>query len=297
MWASVLREQVPGAPRPPLHRPGLGSLGLWSLSIPTLHRVCHPPSRGLPGLCSGRAGGTEGVGSGHLQHRVSFHLCKDSLTPEHINILNDSERSWDSRQPQAPLPPPLALPPHTHSSFLLFFLPPCLLSTFLLSHSCLFLLLSPFLFLRPDIFPLFFFPFSFLSVFSPLSSPPLLFLSQDPTALVHSPTFTLRPEGAGPSVCLSIPSWAPMPSQEGASAGGSAHTVGPRGRRPSLPPPPRGAGRSFELLPFAQRHGSVGLPLPTPCWERKKPSWGVGRRGRGERFGEDFLFCIFYGHI
>lgn len=41
---------------------------------------------------------------GH-KHRVSFHLCKDSLTPEHINILNDSERSWDSRRP-SPSPPP-----------------------------------------------------------------------------------------------------------------------------------------------------------------------------------------------
>lgn len=138
-----------------------------------------PAPGGLPGLCSWGwgAGGTEGVGSGHHQHRISFHLCKDSLTPEHINILNDSERSWDCRRPRPlrpPSPPPSPL--LTHSSFLL---PPL----FLVGSLCVSFPLMPvsvawFLFLCLGISPLSFFPFS-------VSSPP--FLSPSSLPLPRTP--------------------------------------------------------------------------------------------------------------
>lgn len=103
---------------------------------------------------------------GHQQHQVSFHLYKDSLTPEHINTLNDRERSWDSR----PAPPLLLPSPPLPSGpiFFLFFafsllsVPLCLLSVLpLLSLLPLYLVLvssfpslpSPLLRLLPFAFP------------------------------------------------------------------------------------------------------------------------------------------------
>lgn len=79
---------------------------------------------------------------GHQQHQVSFHLYKDSLTPEHINTLNDRERSWDSRPA-----PPLRLPSLPLPSGPIFF---HLLSSICppLSPICT---LSPFSFLFPPL--------------------------------------------------------------------------------------------------------------------------------------------------
>lgn len=68
----------------------------------------------------------EGVGretrrawaQGHQQHQVSFHLYKDSLTPEHINTLM-TERHRDSRpapRPRLPSPPPPPQGPSSSSS-------------------------------------------------------------------------------------------------------------------------------------------------------------------------------------
>lgn len=286
------RCQVP--PRPPLHRPGLGSLGLWSLSIPTLHRVCHPPSRGLPGLCSGRAGGTEGVGSGHLQHRVSFHLCKDSLTPEHINILNDSERSWDSRQPQAPLPPsPRPPPPPTHSSFLLFFLPPCLLSTFLLSHSCLFSLLSPSSFSVLTFFLSFFSPSPF-SLFS-LLSPPLLFSFSPKTPqllCIHQ----LSPCGLrGPvplSVCPSPAGPRCLPRRERAlEAAPTRWGPGGGGRACHRHPEAQAGALSFCLLPRGT--GAWASHCPRHAGKGKSQVGVWGAVGEGSVLGRIFCFVFF----
>ena len=234
--------QVP--PPHPCPTRGWGAWGPEPQLLSPRWGPCHPPpSSDFPGLCSGPAGGTEGVGLGRHQHQISFHLCEDSLTPEHINILNDRERSWDSRQPMAPSSSPY--PSSPHSLFLLSFLPYSLPppSISLLSPSCLSVssFLSSFFLLCLAIFPGF--SFSFLSIFSPLPSPPLFFLSQDPTALVHSQTFTPKLEWVrlGQSLCLSIPSWAPLPF-----LGGSKH------RRQG---PHSGAQReASEPATTAQRH-------------------------------------------
>lgn len=71
-------------------------------------------------LCSRRGVGREtqrAWAQGHQQHQVSFHLYKDSLTPEHVNTLNDRERRWDSRPaPPLRLPSPPLLSPLGPSS-------------------------------------------------------------------------------------------------------------------------------------------------------------------------------------
>lgn len=107
---------------------------------------------------------------GHQQHQVSFHLYKDSLTPEHINTVNDRERSWDSRPA-----PPLRLPSPPLPSGPIFFLF-CAFS--LLSVPLCLLSVLPLLSLLPLYLVL-------VSSFSPFSSPPALsfLLLQSPQQL------------------------------------------------------------------------------------------------------------------
>lgn len=108
---------------------------------------------------------------GHRQHQVSFHLYKDSLTPEHINTLNDRERSWDSRPA-----PPLRLPSPPLPSGPIFSVPS--LSCLSPSVSCLFSL--SFLLPLSPLCLVWCLPFLL-----PLSSPPVPFflLPQSPQPL------------------------------------------------------------------------------------------------------------------
>lgn len=245
----------------------------WNLGISALG-VSPPRPRGLPGLCLGRQGAWRGCARGHHQLRVSFHLCEDSLTPEHINILNDPERSRDSRRP-APSTPPCP--------FLSLIFLPCSLAPCLLSPSLCF---PPFCLLCLGLFHLLF--LSFLLA-PPLPSPPLpsgLFPSSS-AALVHSQTSSSSLGGVGERTVAAGPVPLSVHPQLSPSAlpGGWAHTVGPR-QRPHL-----------SFLPFAQRRRSFSLPLPHTMLGNYKAKFGCGvPRERGE-FGEDFLFCIFYDHI
>lgn len=106
---------------------------------------------------------------GHRQHQVSFHLYKDSLTPEHINTLNDRERSWDSRPA-----PPLRLPSPPLPSGPIFSVPS--LSCLSPSVSCLFSL--SFLLPLSPLCLVWCLPFLL-----PLSSPPFFLLPQSPQPL------------------------------------------------------------------------------------------------------------------
>lgn len=117
--------------------PGPGSLGSRpSASQASLGALPLLSLRWLPrsSLWAGRGHRGRGLGSSTASGFLSL-VREDSLTPEHINILNDGERSWGSRQPwPLRLPsPPLLL---THSSFFLFSLSPRLLSPSSSSHSC-----------------------------------------------------------------------------------------------------------------------------------------------------------------
>lgn len=126
----------------------------------------------------------EGVGretrrawaQGHQQHQVSFHLYKDSLTPEHINTLM-TERHRDSRpapRPRLPSPPP---PLRAH-------LPPLL---------CLLSLLSVPPLLSPPFFLLCLSPRVFLSSSLSLLLRLFFFLSLSVlTAAVRTPPYTLQ---------------------------------------------------------------------------------------------------------
>lgn len=190
----------------------------------------------------GGQGAWRACAPGHHQRRISFHLCKDSLTPEHINILNDSERNWDSRRPAPPLPllplpSPLTLPPP--------FCPPLTPLPSFLFHSCLSLCLPS----CPHFSPSPPFSFSPLLSLSPPRTPQLL-------------TFTPQLRGGGPagpaplSVCPSPAGPRSLPEP-----GGRAHTVGPRERRLSTATTaPEAHAQAFAVCPEAH-----GLPWPMPC--------------------------------
>ena len=82
----------------------LGITGPQHLSLLRGLTTAHPFPQASQVSAPGGQGAWRACARGHHQHRISFHLCKDSLTPEHINILNDSERNWDSRRPAPPFP-------------------------------------------------------------------------------------------------------------------------------------------------------------------------------------------------
>lgn len=142
LWGSCLAT-LRGQPRDGESRSHLRSQGSYLL-------FC---SRGGVGRETRRA-----WAQGHQQHQVSCHLYKDSLTPEHINTLNDRERSWDSRPA-----PPLRLPSPPLPSGPIFFL------------FCAFSLLSALPLRSPSSFPPLSSPGVFLS-FSPFSLPAPSFL-------------------------------------------------------------------------------------------------------------------------
>lgn len=151
----------------------------------------------------------------------------------------------DSPSPPQPLPSSLSLP----SSFSPSFLSP-LWASLLSSFSVLVSLAFPFS-LSPLLSPPF--PCSF-------SSP-----SQDSTVFVHSQTFTRQLKGrlslASPSVCLSIPSWAPTPSREAANAWRQDPRRGAQGEAAeSCNHHPRGTHRSFCLLPKGTRASASHCP-------------------------------------
>lgn len=161
-------------------------------------------------------------------------------------------------------------------------------SVFSLLCSCFFLCL--------DIFPLF---FLFLSLC--FLSPPLAFSPRTTQFFcIHklSPFCTRGCSSASPSVICPSPAgpdvfpgdskrWRPGPHSGAQEEGAKPATTTQRHTHtPAL---------NFCLLPKGKR--AFASHCPTPCWEMKKPSLGAGRCGRGESFGEDFLFCIFYGHI
>ena len=150
-----------------------------------------------------------------------------------------------------PLPSPLTLPPP--------FCPPLTPLPSFLFHSCLSPLLLPLLTLP-----------SFLLLSSPFSLP-----SQDPTALVHSQTFTPQlwgggPSWASPSVCLSIPSWAPMPSgawRQGPRSGAQGEAAQscnncPRGTRSSFCHVPRGTRASMAHATLRNYKVKFGCGMP-----------------------------------
>lgn len=204
-WAWVLKEAGSrGALPTPARAPGWGSLESRSLGISALYgglTTPHPSPQASQVSAPGRQGAWRAWAPGHHQHRISFHLCKDWLTPEHINILNDSERNWDSSRsapPSAslrPLPSLLTLP-------LLSSLPLSPLPAFSLTPLCL----------PPSLFPLslFWYLSSLLSCLSlclpPLPSSPLLFLSP-PSTGPHSPcAFTdFHPTALGGSPAGPVP--------------------------------------------------------------------------------------------
>lgn len=257
---------------------------------PTLRARPPPPTWRPPGPSwpRPRAGGTEGVGRGHHRHQISFHLCKDSLTPEHINILNDSERSRtaDARPPTLPSPLPG-----------LFLLPPHPVSSLLLSHTGPSLSLS--VSLCPAVFPVF-----LLSLLWGPASPPLPFrpplLSLLPLQGPHSspastnshPEARGGPSWASPSVRPS-PAGPPPPSQE-AGEGRQGRAVGPRERllNPATTAP--GGAHTPRLVPLAQRHTRVCLPLPgTRAGKLKRQVWVWGATGEGRVLGRIFCFVFF----
>lgn len=95
----------------------LGITGPQHLSLLRGLTTKHPFPQASQVSGPGGQGAWRACARGHHQRRISFHLCKDSLTPEHINILNDSERNWDSRRPAPPFPSCLS-PPHSLSPLL-----------------------------------------------------------------------------------------------------------------------------------------------------------------------------------
>ena len=262
LWVSgVERSSFQGPSSPPLHRPR--ARDAWSPGAldGALTTAALPP-QALHVSAPGGQGARRAWARGHHQHRISFHLCKDSLTPEHINILNDSERSWDSRQPTAP-PTPL--------SFLLSFPP---VSAPLSPSSLLPLSLS-----FPPSSSSVLLPFFFLSFLSastppppfplplPLPPSPLSPSSQVPTVLGHSQTshpaaLAWGGGAAGPVPLRVCPS--PAGPRRQPPPAGRAHVLGPSARRPaSCNHRPRGTHSSF--LPFAQRHLGFCRPCPMAC--------------------------------
>lgn len=281
-----------GAPSPPLHRPWAGQPQPGALheglTIPCPH---HLVASQIPSwLWAGGQGAWRAWARGHRQHRISFRLCKDSLTPEHINILNDSERSRtaDARAPHPHSPPSLLpLPP---------LLPHSLCPLSLLSHACL----SP---------SLFSFPLSLSCCLSSLSSilapeshlaspphlsPPLPLLlplpgpHSSPAFANFHPAAQGAPAGPVPlSVCPS-PAGPPTPSQEAGPCSGAQGEAASSCRHSPLRHTHTPAGA---LCPKAHQ-----LPPPSAlhhAGKLKSQVWVWGAVGEGRVLGRIFCFVFF----
>lgn len=173
---------------------------------------------------------------------------------------------------QTPAPPTRALPP-PRCLFLLFTLFP--VSSLPPSSRMPVPVFSPLLSLHPAVFPLP--PLSFLSI----SPPPHLLPSPSPPprtpqlSCIHklSPRSSGGPSWASPSVCLSIPSWAPTPSQEAANWEAGPVQLGAQ----------RQASES-ELLT---------LSAPRRAGKSKSQVWAWGAKGKGRVLGRIFCFVFF----
>ena len=243
----------------------LGVTGPKPLSLLQGLNTAHPFPQASQVSAPVGQGAWRACARGHHQHRISFHLCKDSLTPEHINILNDSERNWDSRQPVPPSPLAPPLPTHSPPSF-----PPSLDSPPLLPFSLMPASLSPLL--SPPSHPPLLSP-SLLSFLSPLPGP-------------HSSCAFTNFHPTAPGGWRGVPSWA--------SPCLSVHPqLGPDSFW-SLEAGPTwwGPGRGNSVLQqLPQRH--TGFHGPRQAEKLQSQVWVWDAMGEGRVLGRIFCFVFF----